>query len=728
MVIRNIKIIENTKFIEKFGQYLDKDFLTTLLNHFIKNFGCINNTYSKILISYNAKIKNITNVFHNITCNICHENRSKYIDLYSKEISVGYISMSDINKFPKVNFNKYDLLINFLKNNKIQIINDIGDIQDNTTYFIWNDSYSVKYNKIIILLLRLIRFIRRNLWKNTQLNIVKYNEEKTLLNSEIVFSPKNGVYFEEDISYEEFFQRNKTRDKYYLRSIYEYHISKKQNEKLTKYNLYNKIYKIAHPKHANYSSIILLDDNHYFTIKADGIQKYLYIEELNTYAYCEIIDDKMIVYDVDISSLSYVERILYIYSHHPSWDYNDIMDINNIGELLDLIKYINSWINLFIENDKTVNWFPKLVWKFDINYFKKNIKEIMNIFSDIDTIYKNDGLIATHNYNNKLCMKFKPYNKLTIDVNIINGEAFSKEKEILFDCFNLTNGINELLYVKEKGIWEFYKKRDDKILGDTIYTINMIKNQIKSDFYSYNYLNTDDKYIYYKLSDIKHDIDNEKRLKKVLNIILSKIPNYNKMKVINFGCGFTTFNEFSKIVNCDIDNYVLWNTNASYYNFNLSYEQNKLNDFYKFNKFDIYDNPNILIFKHCYHYFYTCENIINLIKDFYKGQELYMILITPTPTLYDIYVKHNFYVKKIYNSNGKIIEFEYKYPWKKDVLNEIYINISYLNEELYKHKLKIVSIISAEPNFTMSESDKISVIDKFWNSSYHTRLFKIIRI
>ena len=124
---------------------------------------------------------------------------------------------------------------------------------------------------------------------------------------------------------------------------------------------------------------------------------------------------------------------------HLNNDYNNINNIELHSKLEKKMLYT------FIKKNKNkILWWPKFIWKMDLNF-----KDYMNTLNKLTKInidfIPNDGWIISSLTNNSI-YKLKPYNKLTIDLLLKNNQLYCKEK-----------------------IYQYWDNSDNKIQNNIIY-------------------------------------------------------------------------------------------------------------------------------------------------------------------------------------------------------------------------------------------------------------------
>jgi SAM-dependent methyltransferase len=269
----------------------------------------------------------------------------------------------------------------------------------------------------------------------------------------------------------------------------------------------------------------------FFSVKADGV--YSQIKYKNYIFEAEYIKkyDLYLVFDTISYPLkhkdTYYNRIQWVRSFH-NFTNNIKLDTYKISVDSDIDRLINEDNNNIINYLKTTNdkikWFPKITFINQLN----NSTFLQRLDKNIFTIYETDGWIIFSEYYG--IYKYKPKHELTVDLQYINGNLYSKENDIIPYVKNELNLINGSIYrcdwINNSG-WNIREVRTDKFSPNPNDIINELTNLHK------NYWTSTD-LIPYLSNNIYYTHDNIKIIdKNILSILDSKIFNIiNTIKIV----------------------------------------------------------------------------------------------------------------------------------------------------------------------------------------------------
>lgn len=282
--------------------------------------------------------------------------------------------------------------------------------------------------------------------------------------------------------------------------------------------------------------------------KCDTLDKYQvkaeYIEDLDLY----------LLFDIDIPNTTIIERYNIIRNLHEYTKNSKLLNINNLEEMMIIIKQERTNIQKFLKENQTnlIKWYPKFACIYDYQQNDSIYSELINkIILEQDTeflnnilisdLYNCDGLILTPINGNRE-IKIKPKSHMTIDL-LFDGKMWIDKNKT-----NWTHLIKQTKNVKPNRIYRCHPNIDNKTfnIGDVRFdkknpnTFNVIDNIL--NLLKYDWLNDiENSKIYYY--DMKIKIKSNKLIKmlnnqtEILDDMIQKMnPSHNK-KWIDFGCG-----------------------------------------------------------------------------------------------------------------------------------------------------------------------------------------------
>lgn len=315
-------------------------------------------------------------------------------------------------------------------------------------------------------------------------------------------------------------------------------------------------YQIKNPVMYNPSK--LSSNVNYVTLKADGVNE-TKMNMLTTYRIekmikSEYIENKKLylVYDINDSDMTYMERVIYLRRLHPL-KLEDMYEAKNIDELIKIFvkesRMESEWLN---KNEDKYCWYPKAFVK-----YRGNMLDLSRyVFEDrmkLKLDYEIDGLILN---NCGVDYKIKPKGMHTIDVEYKEGKFHSKNGVCKYKIENVDD-----VELEDNMIYRCYPSysEDKYVVGEIRYDKYVANNDdiiesIRNSYNSFSKRYYDDKK---GLDEI--DLMNVSISKKKTNKFLLEL-NLDKSKgILDLGCGKGDLVNVLK----DFDNYTLIDVDTS---------------------------------------------------------------------------------------------------------------------------------------------------------------------
>ncbi len=315
---------------------------------------------------------------------------------------------------------------------------------------------------------------------------------------------------------------------------------------------------LNNPKHIQPYDIIYLcnlinKQDIFINIKADGVYKQFKYN--NNFYEGEYIYDYTYIFDImnypKYLNQSYLNRIKFIKKQFDNT--NDIIIIKSYD---DFIKQIQEDDIYYLDQQKT----NKVILKKSY-LIKTNPEDLLKILEiNLDEIIKafpTDGFIIILDEILNYPFKYKPKNKLTIDLYNSNGVFLDKEKNIIFNntpSNNLQNGIWRCYYINNK--WVPIDFRLDKTLPNNQHIVEQIISEHHNYIKPLELLPFITKKIYYsheKTDDLLNEIQsmlkyfNQITYNDLTNIV--KFINKKDTGVLDIGCGKIKYINLLKNIN-----------------------------------------------------------------------------------------------------------------------------------------------------------------------------------
>lgn len=246
---------------------------------------------------------------------------------------------------------------------------------------------------------------------------------------------------------------------------------------------YDLKFSLNKPQNIKFSNITDLLLNYGITIKADGIRHFLYTNENGSYLIgkdiIKISDEKSKRNLFDVEVMKEISDYITIYIIDMIIE--DGISISNLNLSERYEKFIEFDINKYKIKKKEFR-FPTTSKRYfrDIKYFLEHIDDIPS-----------DGIIFTPNsyYGFPSVFKWKPIQKLTIDVKLKNNKLFVMEdnKEVEFkidanisELYKYNEGIMEIQYIPNENKFILYRMRTDVNVPNDLKTALQIWRQLQN--------------------------------------------------------------------------------------------------------------------------------------------------------------------------------------------------------------------------------------------------------
>lgn len=445
--------------------------------------------------------------------------------------------------------------------------------------------------------------------------------------------------------------------------------------------------------------------------KADG--EYHELKNKNYVFQCEYIEnlDLYLIFDTKTYPSKHNNNIInrnkWIRTLHKKASELDTSRINTINQISEIEEYIikdtqllKNYLNT--TTDK-IKWYPKIIYT--INLTSNDFLSLLDHNYDHLLGYKTDGWILSSLKNigklSSLNYKYKPHHELTIDIAYINDQWHSKENI-------LTNVINNH-DIKNNTIWRCYwnngcwiprEQRLDKKRPNNQYIVNNLEELHKHpNPWTATQLQSIVKQYYYNKdleTDLNDDIKEYLQSQRTIlsNIINDIINKYTIKNILDLGCGKGYIanilnNKQINISGIDIDPVNIFILKNKYWEHKYKWICDDLN-LIDFNTTEKYD---LIIMNNTLHTIINIDDFLETLNKIVHNKTiLYLHFLDKT------LIKDNSigFIKQIQDDI-----FEFKYPWRTDVLLEKVISFTQINEAINKYwslqyEVKYNNILNSE--------------------------------
>lgn len=363
------------------------------------------------------------------------------------------------------------------------------------------------------------------------------------------------------------------------------------------------------------------------------------------------------------------------------------LNINTIDCMDQLSKYINDDTELLKQyintTSDTIKWYPKIL--FNINLPANSFLSLLDLNYDNVLGYKTDGWILSSlkciGKLSALNYKYKPHCELTIDIIYINNKWHSKEHP-MDNVVNKNTIPNNTIWRCRwnDGYWIPRELRLDKKVPNKQYIINNLEIIHKEKWVASQLIPIVNTYYYNNEIEININdtIANYLQSQRIIfkNNITDIVDKYNIKNILDLGCGKgwianILHDREINITGIDIDPVNIFILKNKYWNSKYEWIYHDINSFNNNIKYDL------IIMNNTIHTITDMEKFTTLLSDMaHNNTILYLHFLNK-----DDVIKNNIEFIEMINDNL----FQFKYPWRTDIINENIASIRIINMHITNH-------------------------------------------